>query len=157
MNISARMRALPTLVDVHSKEARSANMARVRGRDTKPEMVVRRLLHRLGYRFRLCRKDLPGRPDIVLARWNVAIFIHGCFWHQHNGCSKAARPATNREFWSAKLDRNIERDEENRKALTELGWRIFTVWECWVRDTATLADDLERFIRSDGATEQERR
>src|SRR5207253_594791 len=94
------------------------------------------------------RKDLPGQPDIVLPKWKVVVFVHGCFWHQHEGCPKAARPTTNTKFWTGKLDRNIERDRENRYALADGGWRVFTVWECQLRDSESLARDLERFIRA---------
>lgn len=105
-------------------------MSGVRVRDTKPEKIVRSILHRLGYRFRLQRRDLPGRPDIVLPKYRTVIFVHGCFWHQHKDCRKARRPKSNREFWDSKLDANVNRDHRNQAALEELGWQVIVVWEC---------------------------
>ena len=112
--------------------ARSAQMALVRGKDTKPEMVVRRLVHALGYRFRLHRKDLPGRPDIVLPRLRKAIEVRGCFWHQHPdpSCWRARVPKTRQDFWLPKLDGNVARDAANEDALRGLGWDLLVVWEC---------------------------
>jgi DNA mismatch endonuclease, patch repair protein len=132
-------------VDVYDKTKRSAVMRSVKGRDTKPEMLVRRLIHRLGYRFRLHRKDLPGKPDIVLPRWNAVIFVHGCFWHQHPGCPRTPRPTTNVEFWNKKLDRNVRRDVENFATLQAMGWRIFVAWECLVSSEG-FKDQLVRFL-----------
>jgi|SRR5579884_128933 len=134
-------------MDTISRSQRSALMAGVRVKDTKPEIVVRRLLYRLGYRFRVCRKDLPGKPDVVLPKWKTAILVHGCFWHQHEGCPKAARPTTNVEFWDRKLDRNVERDKEDVAGLTALGWRVLVVWECRIRDLSSLSAELEAFIK----------
>lgn len=105
-------------------------MASVRNKNTKPELTVRSFLHEHGFRFRLHRKDLPGHPDIVLPKYRHVIFVHGCFWHQHPGCSKAKRPNTNCEFWNKKLDANIQRDRTNFQALIKAGWTISTVWEC---------------------------
>lgn len=112
--------------------ARSAQMALVRGKDTKPEMVVRRLVHALGYRFRLHRKDLPGKPDIVLPRLRKAIEVRGCFWHQHPdpACSRARIPKTRQDFWVPKLLRNAARDSANEASLMNLGWDLLVVWEC---------------------------
>lgn len=141
-------------MDRISRSQRSAVMASVRGKDTKPEFLVRRLLHRLGYRFRLCRKDLPGKPDVVLPKWKVAVLVHGCFWHQHQGCPKAARPTTNIEFWNRKLDRNVERDMEDVARLVDLGWRVLVVWECQTRDETALAATLESFIREAAVIER---
>lgn len=141
-------------MDRISRSQRSALMARVRRKDTKPEFLVRRLLHRYGYRFRLCRKDLPGKPDVVLPKWKVAVLVHGCFWHQHQGCAKAARPTTNVEFWNRKLDRNVERDVEDVVRLTDLGWRVLVVWECQTRDEFALAATLESFIRAAAVIER---
>ena len=121
---------------------RSAIMRAVKGRDTKPEIRVRSLLHRLGYRFRLHRKGLPGSPDIVLPSRKVAVFVHGCFWHGH-GCARSLRqPKTNADYWSAKLARNRARDAENLAALAALGWRAVTLWECGLKDEAALAVTL---------------
>lgn len=112
-------------------EARSRMMAAVRGKNTKPELVVRRALHAAGFRFRLHRRDLPGRPDIVLPRHRVAVFVHGCFWHGHD-CPRGRRPTSNVEFWGPKLDRNLERDSEATAALERSGWRHVAIWECSV-------------------------
>ena len=110
-------------------------MAGIRGRNTKPEVVVRKALFAAGFRFRLHRKDLPGSPDIVLPGRRVAVFVHGCFWHAHTGCRYAKRPATRREFWEAKLTANAERDQRVRKALLSSGWRVLIVWECTTRSS----------------------
>lgn len=121
-------------------------MRAVRSKDTKPEHVVRRLAHGLGYRFRLHRKDLPGRPDLVFPGRRAVILVHGCFWHGHD-CSKGQkRPATNQAFWDAKLDGNKERDEKNEAALKEAGWRVLVVWECELRDRDALATRLRTFL-----------
>lgn len=129
------------------QETRSAIMSKVRGRNTKPEILVRSLLHSLGFRFRLHAKDLPGKPDIVFPSRKAAILVHGCFWHQHSGCRKASIPETRRDFWLAKLQRNVDRDAENVEALGAIGWRVLTVWECETKDTAVLTDSLLKFFR----------
>lgn len=116
--------------DIYTEEKRSEVMSRVRSGNTKPERIVRSVLHRLGYRFRLRRKDLPGKPDIVLPKHETVVFVHGCFWHQHPGCKKATIPKQNRAFWESKLARNVERDKEVREELTDLGWNVVTIWEC---------------------------
>jgi DNA mismatch endonuclease (patch repair protein) len=118
------------MADIVSPEVRSRIMAGIRGRDTLPELRVRSQLHKAGLRFRLHRRDLPGRPDIVLPQWNAVIFVHGCFWHRHSGCPKATMPATNHEFWTRKFQANVQRDARNRIALRKLGWKVYTVWEC---------------------------
>lgn len=105
-------------------------MARIRGKNTGPELAVRKVLHRLGFRFRLHRRDLPGRPDLVLPRHRTAVLVHGCFWHRHQGCKNATTPKSNVEFWEAKFARNTARDAETEQALTACGWRVLTVWEC---------------------------
>ena len=133
-------------MDKVSKSARSRMMSRVKGRDTKPEKLVRSLLHRLGYRFRLHRGDLPGNPDIVLPKYRKAIFVHGCFWHQHPGCRRAKRPSSNEEFWNGKLDRNVARDRKQMKKLEKLGWSHLIVWECETKDQSILRDELMSFI-----------
>jgi DNA mismatch endonuclease (patch repair protein) len=109
---------------------RSHIMRSVGRSSTKPELVVRRALHALGLRFRLHRKDLPGTPDIVLPRFKTVIFVHGCFWHRHDGCSKASTPKTRVEFWNTKFTENVARDGRNNALLQELGWRVLTIWEC---------------------------
>lgn len=109
-------------------------MSKIKGRDTKPELIVRSWLHRNGYRFRIQKADLPGKPDIVLKKYNLVIFVNGCYWHRHPGCKFAATPSTNSEFWNNKFSDNIRRDKSNDKLLTELGWNVLTIWECQVRD-----------------------
>jgi DNA mismatch endonuclease (patch repair protein) len=113
-----------------SRERRSWNMAQIRGKDTRPERTVRSLLHRMGCRFRLHRKGLPGRPDIVLPKYRTVLFVHGCFWHRHRGCRNCTTPTNRRAWWVNKLEGNAARDEAHRKALRKLGWRVVVVWEC---------------------------
>ena len=126
--------------------ARSALMSRVRGKDTKPEIKVRRLLHRLGYRFRLHRKDLPGSPDIVLPRLRTVVFVHGCFWHRHPGCKMASTPKTRTDFWQAKFARNVERDALYEARLREMSWTVIVVWECQTRKETDLALRLTELL-----------
>lgn len=123
-------------------------MSGIRGKDTKPEMVVRRALFAAGFRFRLHRRDLPGAPDVVLPRWRVAVFVHGCFWHRHTVCGLAKLPATNAVFWRAKLDGNVQRDERAVMALRTAGWRVLVVWECATKGKAAegLAQQLSKWI-----------
>jgi DNA mismatch endonuclease, patch repair protein len=124
--------------DVYPAEKRSAVMRRVKGKDTAPELLVRKALTRLGARYRLHRKDLPGKPDIVLPGRKLAVFVHGCFWHGHD-CARGARvPKQNRDYWLAKVGRNRARDAKSRAALTDLGWRVETIWECELTDAAAL-------------------
>ena len=111
-------------------------MSRIKGRDTAPELKLRSLLHRAGFRFRLHVRDLPGKPDIVLPKYRAAIFVHGCFWHRHKGCRNATKPSTRTEFWQDKFDGNVERDRRNRAALEEAGWTVITVWECELKADA---------------------
>ncbi len=133
-------------MDTFSREKRSQIMSRVSDKNTKPEIVVRSLLHKMGYRFRLHRKDLPGKPDITLPKYKKVIFVHGCFWHGHPGCSRSKRPATNQEFWREKLDKNIERDKVSVNALGQLGWEVLTVWSCEVKNTNKLKIKLLSFL-----------
>ena len=119
------------MADKFTREERSRIMSKVRGADTTPEIKVRKLLHGMGYRFRLHRKDLPGKPDIVLPKYKTVIFVNGCFWHGCPNCRHAqVRPKDNAEYWNKKLDGNIRRDRENYRALKALGWRVLIVWEC---------------------------
>ncbi|HEY1753114.1 MAG TPA: very short patch repair endonuclease [Caulobacteraceae bacterium] len=118
--------------------SRSDLMARIRSTDTAPEMCVRRAFHARGYRFRLHRRDLPGRPDLVFPRLRLVVFVHGCFWHQHVGCRIASDPKTRREYWVPKLARNVARDQANAAKLSEMGWRTATIWECETRRIASL-------------------
>lgn len=121
-------------------------MAKVKGRDTGPERLVRSMLHRMGYRFRLYRRDLPGSPDIVLPKHRKIVLVHGCFWHGHKGCKKASRPSTRVEFWNRKIDENIRRDKKIRKELAVSGWKVLVVWECKTRKSEKLTQKLERFL-----------
>ena len=130
-------------MDTISPEHRSWNMAQIRGADTKPERRVRSLLHSLGYRFRLHRKDLPGRPDIVLPGRKTVVLVHGCYWHRHSGCRFAYTPKSNREFWQAKFHENVHRDRRQNCRLQELGWQVVTVWECETKDLERLTERLE--------------
>ncbi len=133
-------------MDRLTAEQRSWNMSRIKGRDTVPERRVRSLLHRLGFRFSLRRRELPGRPDIVLPGRNLAVFVHGCFWHRHKGCSKAVLPKTRPEFWFAKLNGNVERDMRNAAELRKLGWKVLTIWECETKNEIRLSKQLLRSI-----------
>ena len=117
-------------------------MSRVRGKDTRPEIVVRQVAHALGLRFRLQRKDLPGRPDLVFPKRRLALFVHGCFWHRHEGCTKASTPKTRAEFWADKFAANVARDRSVTEKLVEAGWRVEVVWECETRDRVALAERL---------------
>lgn len=130
-----------------TKERRSWNMSRIRGKDTTPERRVRSMLHGMGYRFRLHRKELPGKPDIVFVSRRVALFVHGCFWHRHRGCKNCTTPTNNREFWTEKLEGNAARDKTNRQALRKLGWSSFVIWECETEDTRKLGKLVNRFVR----------
>ena len=121
-------------------------MARVRTQDTRPEVALRKQLHKAGFRFRLHRRDLPGRPDIVLPRFHAAIFVHGCFWHGHAGCRLAYQPKTRREFWQTKFATNRARDELQAHLLSLSGWRVLTVWECGLRDPRSLDRTVARVI-----------
>jgi len=132
--------------DVFTKAKRSQVMSRIKGGDTKPERAVRSLLHRLGYRFRLHRSDLPGRPDIVLPRFQTALFVHGCFWHRHKDCRYAYTPKSRPMFWLKKLEANAARDSWVRKQLGGLGWRVITVWECDLRQPAKLSERLDELL-----------
>ncbi|HEY8930884.1 MAG TPA: very short patch repair endonuclease [Mucilaginibacter sp.] len=118
------------MADVHSKETRSYNMSRIRSKNTKPEMLVRKFLHKNGFRYRLHVKNLPGKPDIVLPKYKTVIFIHGCFWHGHEGCKKATLPKTRVEWWKGKIERNIANDFNAEMALSKIGWTIITIWQC---------------------------
>jgi len=130
-----------------SKSARSVLMGRVRSRNTSPEIRVRRLLHALGYRFRLHRADLPGSPDVVLPKYKLCIFVHGCFWHRHSGCKRASNPAMNRKFWAVKFQQNRKRDAKAQRELLSVGWTPYVIWECETRNSEKLARQLERVTR----------
>ena len=121
-------------------------MSRVGGVNTSPELIVRKLLHRLGYRFRIHVAHLPGKPDIVLARHRKIILVNGCFWHGHRNCSRARRPTSNREFWNEKLDATIARDRKTHRALRKLGWCLLVIWECQIRK-GNLEQRLKKFMQ----------
>lgn len=134
-------------MDTLSPAQRSALMSRIRSKNTHPELVVRSLLHRMGYRFRLHGPGLPGRPDIVLPRHRKIIFVHGCFWHGHN-CRLASKPKSNTSYWSAKIASNRSRDERHRAALMAAGWSVLSLWECEIRRFEGLEDVLRSFMAS---------
>ncbi|MCO5975359.1 DNA mismatch endonuclease Vsr [Ideonella sp. NS12-5] len=121
-------------------------MARVRAKDTRPEFVVRRLVHGMGYRYRLHRRDLPGTPDLVFPARGKVIFVHGCFWHAHAGCALARMPKSRQDFWSAKLQGNAERDSRNMRALRRLGWGVMVIWECQLKNLPRLRARIGRFL-----------
>lgn len=133
-------------MDRISKAARSENMRRLASKDTTPELAVRRLVHSLGYRYRLHRHDLPGRPDMVFPSRRKVIFVHGCFWHQHEECGGARIPKSTKTYWAKKLRRNKQRDVENPTKLSAIGWDSLVIWECSVGQTAELRRILKRFL-----------
>ena len=126
------------MIDIVDSKRRSEIMARIRGRDTAPELAVRRIAHRMGLRFRLHRKDLPGRPDLVFPKHRLVVFVHGCFWHRHEGCRRASTPKSNISFWVEKFAANVDRDARHEAALRALGWRVLVIWQCETGDDATL-------------------
>ena len=137
------------MTDIFDPEKRSQIMSRIRGRDTKPELIVRRVAHGLGFRFRLHRKDLPGRPDIVFPRHQAVIVVHGCFWHRHPGCKRASSPKTREGYWQNKFEDNVVRDKRNETALRDLGWKVMVIWECETKDHEAVAARIESFLRRD--------
>jgi DNA mismatch endonuclease (patch repair protein) len=136
------------ILDSLVSASRSRNMSAIRGKDTAPELIMRRLVRRLRYQFETSPTDLPGRPDIVLRRRKIAIFVHGCFWHRHAGCRFTTSPATRREFWKAKFDQNVRRDWRNVEALRRMGWRVLVVWECALKRRAPNDPMLTSLFRS---------
>jgi DNA mismatch endonuclease (patch repair protein) len=136
------------MADRVSVGQRSENMRRIKGRDTTPELLVRRMVHAMGYRYRLHCKDLPGKPDLVFRPRRKVIFVHGCFWHQHRGCRAGRLPSSNRCYWLPKLQRNVERDAGARKALESMGWNSIIVWECETKDEKSLRIRLRSFLDS---------
>ena len=137
------------MTDIFDPEKRSQIMSRIRGRDTRPEMIVRRIAHGLGFRFRLHRKDLPGRPDIVFPRHQAVIVVHGCFWHRHPGCKRASSPKTRVRYWQNKFEDNVVRDKRNETGLRDLGWKVMVIWECETKDHEAVAARIESFLRRD--------
>lgn len=141
--------------DPLTPEQRSAHMARIRGKDTKPELAVRQLLHGMGYRFRLHRRDLPGRPDLSFPSRRKVIYVHGCFWHHHAGCALGHMPATRPEYWAEKFSRNQARDARNLSEIRALSWEALVVWECEVARPAALAERLTGFLGPPGRAARE--
>lgn len=133
------------MADIKTPAERSKNMAAIKGKDTKPEIIVRRFLHHEGFRFRLHRKDLPGKPDLVLPKHKTVIFVHGCFWHRHEGCYYATTPATRQDFWAEKFEGTKVRDKNNQRALMKMGWRVMVVWECGLKHRP---QDLTSIVQS---------
>lgn len=140
------------MTDTMSSEERSRRMALVRSVDTKPEMVVRRMVHGMGYRYRLHSRKLPGKPDLVFTSRRAVVFVHGCFWHRHAGCGLARMPKSRVDFWSAKLEGNRLRDVQKIKALEKMGWRVLVVWECELKDMDRLAMQLRSFLETRDTT-----
>lgn len=135
------------MVDRINAERRSANMAAIKGKNTGPEITVRKDLHAAGFRFRLHRRDLPGKPDLVLPKYRTAVFVHGCFWHMHKDCPNATIPKSNTNFWVGKLGENALRDVKNQTQLKELGWRVYVIWECELKiKSKKWLFDLEKFL-----------
>lgn len=135
-------------MDKISPQHRSANMRRIRSKDTSPELVLRRLIHGLGYRFRLHRKDLPGRPDLVFAKRRKIVFVHGCFWHQHPDCREGRIPGSRLDYWAPKLIKNQIRDAANRVLLEEQGWKVLIIWECELTDISAVKRAVKKFLGS---------
>ena len=134
--------------DVHTKEQRSYNMSQIKCRNTKPELLVRSLVHRMGYRYALHRSDLPGKPDLVFVTHKKIIFVHGCFWHMHNCRKGRSMPATRKKFWQTKREGNKQRDKHNINKLRRQGWKVLIVWECQIRDIKKLTGILKHFLSS---------
>ncbi len=124
-------------------------MSRIRSKDTKPEIIVRSMLHKAGYRFRLHVKNLPGKPDIVLPKYKTVIFVHGCFWHRHKGCKYATTPSTNKKFWQEKFTRNIANDKKHQRELKKLGWKVIAVWSCELKTPDKIFRRLEKVLTTD--------
>jgi DNA mismatch endonuclease (patch repair protein) len=136
------------MADLLTPQRRSWNMSRIRSAHTKPEMLLRSSLHRMGFRFRVQCKGLPGRPDIVLPKYHTVIFVHGCFWHQHPGCIEAVRPKTNETYWTAKLESNMKRDKKNCRALRCQGWRVLKYWECEIeKNPSRIVTQISKKLR----------
>jgi len=136
------------MADIVSRSKRTEIMSSVKQRHTKPEIAVRKILHRHGFRFRLHNKKLPGTPDIVLPKHKAVIFVHGCFWHQHERCRKSRRPTSNIEFWDKKLDRNIVRDSQKESELKNSGWKVLIIWDCEIKDEELLIKKVEYFLHA---------
>jgi DNA mismatch endonuclease (patch repair protein) len=143
---SRRQPPAEALMDSVTPQVRSQMMSAIRGRDTNPELAVRSYLHACGLRFRINVRHLPGTPDLVLRQWGTVLFVHGCFWHRHAGCSFATTPATRSEFWESKFSANIARDRRNEPKLREMGWNVLTIWECETRSLTALDELFWRIV-----------
>lgn len=143
------------MTDVHEPEVRSYNMSRIRSKDTKPEMAVRRFLHKHGFRYRLHVKDLPGKPDIVLPKYKAVIFIHGCFWHGHENCMKYVVPKTRTKWWLEKISRNKVNDAKNELDLISIGWKVFKIYECELTKPR-YSETLDTFISKNFADKNQK-
>lgn len=137
-------------MDKVSPEKRSEIMSHIKSKNTTPEMVLRKYLHRMGFRFRIHSSKLPGHPDIVMKKYNSVIFVNGCFWHQHEGCKIANKPKSKIEFWESKFRRNIDRDKRNLNALHNQGWRVLVVWECELKKSSLKFDEIVHWIEEGG-------
>lgn len=139
------------MADIVDRATRSRMMAAIKGKDTRPELLLRRALHARGFRYRLHARSLPGRPDLVLPRWRAVVFVHGCFWHRHPGCRYATTPATRPQFWQEKFDANVARDIRSIEALQAQHWRTAIIWECALRSghVEMVAEELSEWLRSD--------
>ena len=134
------------MVDVHTKQQRSYNMSQIRNKDTRPEILVRSFVHRMGYRYALHRRDLPGNPDLVLVRHSKIILVHGCFWHMHNCRYGKVKPKTRAKFWKSKREGNVARDKRNLRKLRKEGWKVLVIWECQTRNSNRLIERLNKFL-----------
>ncbi len=134
------------MVDVLTKAQRSRCMSKIKGKNTKPEMVIRRLVHAMGYRYRLHRKDLPGTPDLVFPKYRKIIFVHGCYWHRHDCPYGKVRAKTNAEFWENKIQSNVARDLRYQAELKALGWEVLLIWECWIKEPEMLESTIRNFL-----------
>jgi len=134
------------MADHLSKNKRSWNMSRIKSKDTKPEIRVRSILHAMGYRFRLHRNDLPGKPDIVLPKYRTVIFVNGCFWHRHRGCKRCTTPTSNQEYWDKKFQRNVAKDKKHKSKLRKKGWKVAVIWECETKNMHKLRNKCLRIL-----------
>ncbi|MGW8289213.1 MAG: very short patch repair endonuclease [Candidatus Bathyarchaeia archaeon] len=135
------------MADVHTPEQRSRNMTAIRSKNTKPELIVRKVAHSLGFRYRLHRKDLPGKPDLVFPRRKKVIFVNGCYWHLHTCKYGKVQPQTNANFWQMKRESNVARDKKNTTSLKRIGWEVLTIWECETKDILNLKEKLNSFLK----------
>jgi DNA mismatch endonuclease, patch repair protein len=134
------------MADIFSKAKRSEIMSKISGKETKPEITVRKFLFSQGFRYRKNDKRLPGKPDIVLPKYKTVIFVHGCFWHGHQNCKKSALPQTNHEFWKNKIQKNIERDKSKQKELKKLGWKAITIWQCRIKNKTLFEKGMKKIV-----------